>query len=103
MILSLKVIADHIRMLCFSIADVALPSNEGRRYVLRRILRRAIRHIEKGRVVIFGAGTGNPYFTTDSAAALRATEIHADVLMKATKVDGIYLSLIHISEPTRPY
>ena len=54
------------------------------------IRRRAIRHIEKGRVVIFGAGTGNPYFTTDSAAALRATEIHADVLMKATKVDGIY-------------
>ena len=54
------------------------------------IRRRAIRHIEKGRVVIFGAGTGNPYFTTDSAAALRASEINADVLMKATKVDGIY-------------
>jgi len=51
---------------------------------------RAIRHLEKGRVVIFGAGTGNPYFTTDSAAALRASEINADVLMKATKVDGIY-------------
>ena len=54
------------------------------------IRRRAIRHLEKGRVVIFGAGTGNPYFTTDSAAALRASEINADVLMKATKVDGIY-------------
>jgi uridylate kinase len=54
------------------------------------IRRRAIRHLEKGRVVIFGAGTGNPYFTTDSAAALRASEIDADVLMKATKVDGIY-------------
>ena len=54
------------------------------------IRRRAIRHIEKGREVIFGAGTGNPYFTTDSAAALRASEINADVLMKATKVDGIY-------------
>ena len=54
------------------------------------IRRRAIRHLEKGRVVIFGAGTGNPYFTTDSAAALRASEIGADVLMKATKVDGIY-------------
>jgi uridylate kinase len=54
------------------------------------IRRRAIRHLEKGRVVIFGAGTGNPYFTTDSAAALRASEIEADVLMKATKVDGIY-------------
>lgn len=54
------------------------------------IRRRAMRHLEKGRVVIFGAGTGNPYFTTDSAAALRASEIGADVLMKATKVDGIY-------------
>jgi len=54
------------------------------------IRRRAVRHLDKGRVVIFGAGTGNPYFTTDSAAALRASEINADVLMKATKVDGIY-------------
>ena len=54
------------------------------------IRRKAIRHLEKGRVVIFGAGTGNPYFTTDSAAALRASEIDADVLMKATKVDGVY-------------
>lgn len=51
---------------------------------------RAIRHLEKGRVVIFGAGTGNPYFTTDTAAALRATEIGADLLIKATKVDGVY-------------
>ncbi|TNF28997.1 MAG: UMP kinase [Deltaproteobacteria bacterium] len=54
------------------------------------ILRRALRHFEKGRVVIFAAGTGNPYFTTDSAAALRAAEIKADVVMKATKVDGVY-------------
>lgn len=54
------------------------------------IRRRAIRHLEKGRVVIFAAGTGNPYFTTDSAAALRALEIKADVILKATKVDGIY-------------
>lgn len=54
------------------------------------IRRRAMRHLEKGRVVIFGAGTGNPYFTTDTAAALRAMEINADVIMKATKVDGIY-------------
>ena len=54
------------------------------------IRRRAIRHIEKGRVVIFGAGTGNPYFTTDTAAALRASEIKCDILLKATKVDGIY-------------
>ncbi len=54
------------------------------------IKRRAIRHLEKGRVVIFGAGTGNPYFTTDTAAALRAIEINADVVAKETKVDGIY-------------
>ena len=54
------------------------------------IRRRAIRHLEKGRITIFAAGTGNPYFTTDTAAALRACEIGADVLMKATKVDGIY-------------
>jgi uridylate kinase len=54
------------------------------------IRRRAVRHLEKGRVVIFAAGTGNPYFTTDTAAALRAMEIGADVIMKATKVDGVY-------------
>lgn len=54
------------------------------------IRRRAIRHLEKGRVVIFAGGTGNPFFTTDSAAALRANEINADVLLKATKVDGVY-------------
>src|SRR6056297_2381809 len=54
------------------------------------IRRRAVRHLEKGRVVIFSAGTGNPYVTTDTAASLRAMEIHADVILKATKVDGIY-------------
>jgi len=54
------------------------------------IRRRAIRHLEKGRVVIFAAGTGNPFFTTDTAGALRAVEIGADAIMKATKVDGIY-------------
>src|SRR5256885_6994091 len=54
------------------------------------IRRRAIRHVEKGRIVIFAAGTGNPYFTTDSAAALRALEIRADVILKATKVEGVY-------------
>jgi uridylate kinase len=54
------------------------------------IRRRAVRHLEKGRAVIFAAGTGNPYFTTDTAAALRAMEIRASVIMKATKVDGIY-------------
>lgn len=54
------------------------------------IRRRAVRHLEKGRVVLFGAGTGNPYFTTDSAASLRAIEINADVILKGTRVDGIY-------------
>jgi uridylate kinase len=54
------------------------------------IRRRAVRHLEKGRVVIFAAGTGNPYFTTDTAASLRAMEINADVILKATKVDGVY-------------
>ena len=54
------------------------------------ILRRSIRHLEKGRIVIFAAGTGNPYFSTDTTAALRASEIQADVIMKATKVDGVY-------------
>ena len=54
------------------------------------IRRRAVRHLEKGRVVIFGAGTGNPYFTTDTAASLRAIEIEADVIIKGTRVDGIY-------------
>ena len=54
------------------------------------IRRRAVRHLEKGRIVIFGAGTGNPYFTTDSAASLRAIEINADVILKGTRVDGIY-------------
>lgn len=54
------------------------------------IKRRAVRHLEKGRVVIFGAGTGNPFFTTDSAAVLRAIEIEADVILKGTRVDGIY-------------
>ena len=54
------------------------------------ILRRALRHLEKGRIVIFAAGTGNPYFTTDTAAVLRAQEVHAEILLKATKVDGLY-------------
>jgi len=56
------------------------------------IKRRAVRHLEKGRVVIFGGGTGNPYFTTDTAAVLRAIEIHAEVILKGTRVDGIYSS-----------
>jgi len=63
------------------------------------IRRRAVRHIEKGRVVIFAAGTGNPYFTTDTAAALRAMEMKAEVILKATKVDGIY-SADPMTDPT---
>jgi uridylate kinase len=64
---------------------------------------RAIRHLEKGRVVIMGGGTGNPYFTTDSAAALRAMEINADVMFKATKVDGVYDSDPKSNEDARRY
>ena len=64
------------------------------------IRRRAMRHLEKGRIVIFAAGTGNPYFTTDTAAALRAIEIGADVLLKATKVDGVY-DADPVQEPER--
>lgn len=67
--------------------QTALEMNEIAEPFIRR---RAIRHLEKGRVVIFAGGTGNPYFTTDTAAALRAAEINADIIMKATKVDGIY-------------
>jgi uridylate kinase len=71
----------HTRVLsAIAIKEVAEPY----------IRRRAIRHLEKQRVVIFAAGTGNPYFSTDTAAALRAAEIHAEVILKATKVDGIY-------------
>ncbi len=65
------------------------------------IRRRAIRHLEKGRIVLFAGGTGNPFFTTDSAAALRANEIAADVLMKATKVDGLYSSDPEVDDQAR--
>ncbi|MBW1676712.1 MAG: UMP kinase [Deltaproteobacteria bacterium] len=96
--------ADHIGMLATVINSIALQDALEKRGVQTRvqtaiemcavaepyILRRAIRHLEKGRAVIFAAGTGNPYFTTDTAAALRAQEIDAEVLLKATKVDGIY-------------
>jgi uridylate kinase len=95
---------DYMGMLATVINSLALQSALEHEGVLTRVMtaiampavaepfirRRAMRHLEKGRVVIFGAGTGNPYFTTDSAAALRASEIGADVLLKATKVDGIY-------------
>ena len=95
---------DYMGMLATVINSLALQSALEHEGVFTRVMtaiempavaepfirRRAIRHLEKGRVVIFGAGTGNPYFTTDSAAALRAIEIGADVLLKGTKVDGIY-------------
>lgn len=95
---------DYMGMLATVINSLALQSALEKAGVDTRVLsainisavaepfirRRAMRHLEKGRVIIIGAGTGNPYFTTDSAAALRASEIGADVLLKATKVDGIY-------------
>lgn len=67
------------------------------------IRRRAVRHLEKGRIVIFGGGTGNPYFSTDTAAALRANEIHADVILKATQVDGVYDSDPHKNPDAKRY
>jgi uridylate kinase len=73
-----------------NVATRVLTAIEMRAVAEPFIRRRAIRHLEKGRVVVFAAGTGNPYFTTDTAAALRAMEIKADVILKATKVDGIY-------------
>ena len=96
--------ADHMGMLATVINSLALQDALEKQGVQTRvqtaismrsvaepyILRRAMRHLEKGRVVIFGAGTGNPYFTTDTAAVLRAQEIHAQILLKATKVDGLY-------------
>ena len=96
--------ADYMGMLATVMNSLALQDALERTGVNTRVLsaiemqelcepyirRRAMRHLEKGRVVIFAAGTGNPYFTTDTAASLRAMEIHADVLLKATKVDGVY-------------
>ena len=99
-----RVTGDHMGMLATVINALAVQDALEKRQVDTRvqtaieirevaepfIRRRAIRHLEKARVVIFGAGTGNPFFTTDSAAALRANELHADILLKATNVDGIY-------------
>src|ERR1044071_4500152 len=96
--------ADHMGMLATAINALALQDALEKEDVFTRVMsaiemnkiaepfirRRAMRHVEKGRVVIFAAGTGNPYFTTDSAAALRALEIRADAILKGTKVDGIY-------------
>jgi uridylate kinase len=99
-----RVTGDHMGMLATLINALALQAALEHRDVPTRVLsalevrqvaepyirRRALRHLEKGRVVIFGAGTGNPYFTTDSAAALRSMEIKAEIVLKATKVDGVY-------------
>ena len=99
-----RVQADYMGMLATVINSMALQDALEKVGVKTRLLsaikmeqicepfirRRAIRHLEKGRVVIFGAGTGNPYFTTDTAASLRAIEIEADVVLKGTRVDGIY-------------
>jgi uridylate kinase len=96
--------ADYVGMLATVMNAVALQDALETRGLVTRVLsaiamqelaepyirRRALRHLEKGRVVIFAGGTGNPYFTTDTAAALRAMEVRAEVLLKATKVDGIY-------------
>ena len=99
-----RVTGDHMGMLATMINALALQDAIEKRGIPTRVLsgiempkvaesyirRRAVRHLEKGRVVIFGAGTGNPYFSTDTAAALRANEIAAEVVMKATNVDGVY-------------
>lgn len=99
-----RVTADHMGMLATVMNSLAMQDTLERLGVFTRVMsairinqvcedyirRRAVRHLEKGRVVIFAAGTGNPFFTTDSAASLRAIEIGADVMLKATKVDGVY-------------
>ncbi len=99
-----RVAADYMGMLATVINSLALQHALEKQGLFTRVLsaidmqkvaapfirRRAMRHLEKGRVVIFGAGTGNPYFTTDTAAALRAIEVGADVILKGTRVDGVY-------------
>ena len=99
-----RVSADYMGMLATGINALALQDALERHGMKTRVMsaismneicepyitRRAVRHLEKGRVVIFACGTGNPYFTTDTAAALRANEIGADIILKATKVDGVY-------------
>jgi uridylate kinase len=99
-----RVTGDHMGMLATLINSLALQDSLEKAGVVTRVLsaleiravaepyirRRAIRHLEKGRAIIIAAGTGNPYFTTDSAAALRAMEVRADILLKGTRVDGVY-------------
>ena len=108
-----RVAADQIGMLATVVNALALQDALERNGLVARVMsairinelcepylrRRAMRHLEKGRVVIFAAGTGNPFFTTDTAASLRAVEIEADLMIKATKVDGVYSADPH-SDPT---
>jgi len=112
-----RVTADHMGMLatvinCLAFQDAleklglevrTLTAIPMRNIAEPFIRRRAIRHLEKGRVVIFAAGTGNPYFTTDTAAALRAIEVHAEVILKGTKVDGVYDSDPAVNPDARRY
>lgn len=112
-----RVTADHMGMLATVMNSLALQDALERHGIPTRVMtgievravaepyiqRRAIRHLEKGRVVIFGAGTGNPYFTTDTAASLRAMEIDAEALVKATKVDAVYDSDPKKNANARPF
>jgi uridylate kinase len=106
-----RVPADHMGMLATVINAIALGEALNSMGSETRIMsalepyirERAISHLEKNRVIIFGAGTGNPYFSTDTAAALRAMEIHAEVLLKATKVDGVFNSDPKESPSSKPF
>jgi uridylate kinase len=112
-----RVTADHMGMLATVMNSLALQDALERQGIPTRVMtgievravaepyiqRRAVRHLEKGRVVIFGAGTGNPYFTTDTAASLRAMEIDAEALVKATKVDAVYDSDPKKNADARPF
>ncbi|MFO7954067.1 UMP kinase [Thioalkalivibrio sp.] len=112
-----RVTGDHMGMLATVINSLALQDAIERAGRFSRVMsairinqvcedyirRRAVRHLEKGRIVVFAAGTGNPFFTTDSAASLRAIEINADIMIKATKVDGVYDSDPMTSKEARRY
>ena len=113
-----RVAADHMGMLATVINSLALQHALEKRGLFTRVMtaikmdqvaepyirRRAVRHLEKGRIVVMAAGTGNPYFTTDTAAVLRAIEIGADVILKGTKVDGVYSDdPLTVKDPTATF
>lgn len=112
-----RVSADHMGMLATIINAIALQNYLEKKGMFTRIMsaitveamaepfirRRAVRHLDKGRIVIFAAGTGNPYFTTDTAASLRAIEVEADVILKGTRVDGVYSSDPEIDKDAYKY